>query len=79
MVTIQSTNQRSKWGKEHSVKFRTWDVLALRLVFFKQPNPVLFFRSGYWTQLTKTTFQLILSLDSNQKLPLRVLYSQRFT
>lgn len=79
MVTIQSTNQRSKWGKDHSVNFGTWDVLALRPVFFKQPNPVLFFRSGYWTQLTKTLFQLILSLDSNQDLPLRCLYSQRFT
>lgn len=49
MVTIQSTNQRSEWGKDHNVNFGSGDVLAFRPLPFQQPNPVLFFSSGYWT------------------------------
>lgn len=75
MVTIQSTNQRSEWGKDHNVNFGSGDVLGLRPLSFQQPNPVLFFSSGYWTPLTKTAFQLVLSLDGDQELPLSCLDS----
>lgn len=44
MVTIQSTNQRTKWGKDHNVNFGTRGCARLQASFLQTAEPCVIFQ-----------------------------------
>lgn len=44
MVTIQSTNQRTKWGKDHNVSFGTRGRARLRANFLQTAEACVIFQ-----------------------------------